>query len=499
MTSATAIYDALTDYMGHTASAEALSLVICETITSHISSSTGNKEHLMLFASHVLRVIEPTVPVLLAALTYIDRYFNATLRFNEQDPVVHFRLFFISLLTAYKYVCERAVANLAWEGASDNLFTLPEINAMERSFLNVLQYDLVCEDPSTQCDWLETVKMLTLNSERSSSITSSLIADSPEMSLNSNFGTVSRETSVVKSKVSANIILKTIFRRIPTLGFNQAKELRDFAYQILNVTNPNYSTILTALTYIDRYFNSKKRFKNETESVAQFQLVLSSFLCAYKYVNERSVKNVAWVRACGGAFDISEINELERKFLVCIKYDLVVEDIMTQTSWAQTIEDVLEDNKALVDMILRTLICGRHTESPTSFHELQMAHSLINNITFHVRPTHSMLLTVFSYILRYLDSKIQLLQRDSAYFCRVILSACICAYKYSNDERLVKNKAWEEIACSHFLVHEINDMERDFLQSIQYDLVVEDIQTQCQWMQILQDLSKDDGDVAPTE
>ncbi|KAJ3074690.1 Cyclin-dependent protein kinase [Podochytrium sp. JEL0797] len=160
MTSATAIYDALNDYMGPSASTEALAAVICETITSHIPSSPQKKEYLKQFAGHVLRLSHPTVPVLLAALTYIDRYFSATSRFNEQDPVVHYRLFFIALLTAYKYVCERAVSNLAWESASDNFFTLPEINAMERSFLNVLQYDLVCEDNSTQGDWLETAASL---------------------------------------------------------------------------------------------------------------------------------------------------------------------------------------------------------------------------------------------------------------------------------------------------------------------------------------------------
>ncbi|KAJ3296704.1 hypothetical protein HDU79_005917 [Rhizoclosmatium sp. JEL0117] len=148
------------------------------------------------------------------------------------------------------------------------------------------------------------------------------------------FGTVGA------SEVLTDIILKTMIRKIP-IPFEEAKNLREFAYQILNITNPSYSVILAALTYIDRYFNSKLRF-NEKHPLIHYQLFLTAFLCAYKYVNERAVKNTAWIRASGGMFELVEINKMEKEFYNCIYYDLLVEDVMTQDSWKDTIKDILE-------------------------------------------------------------------------------------------------------------------------------------------------------------
>ncbi|KAI9335668.1 hypothetical protein BDR26DRAFT_522073 [Obelidium mucronatum] len=110
---------------------------------------------------------------------------------------------------------------------------------------------------------------------------------------------------------------------------------------MINIVNPSYGVILAALTYIDRYFNSKTRF-NEKDTLIHYRLILGAFLCAYKYVNERSVKNTAWIRASSETFNLTEINIIERKFLACLQYDLVVEDMSTQESWLVTVRDVLE-------------------------------------------------------------------------------------------------------------------------------------------------------------
>ncbi|KAI9335669.1 hypothetical protein BDR26DRAFT_783127, partial [Obelidium mucronatum] len=112
------------------------------------------------FAYHLLETTKATNEVLLAALTYSDRYFQDTRsrQLSADDYLIHYRLLLITMLTAYKYINERSVSNKAWTRACDFTFDLEEINEMEREFLDILEYDLVVEDPNTQKQWMSRLQ-----------------------------------------------------------------------------------------------------------------------------------------------------------------------------------------------------------------------------------------------------------------------------------------------------------------------------------------------------
>ncbi|KAJ3296705.1 hypothetical protein HDU79_005918 [Rhizoclosmatium sp. JEL0117] len=117
-------------------------------------------EQLHKFTKQLVRTTQASYPVLLAARTYTIRYFSSPAQFSESDDLIHFRLAFLSLLVAYKYINERAVANTAWQKASQELFTLEEVNAMERMFLSMVRFDLRVEDSETQAEWANLLDKL---------------------------------------------------------------------------------------------------------------------------------------------------------------------------------------------------------------------------------------------------------------------------------------------------------------------------------------------------
>ncbi|KAJ3018274.1 UNVERIFIED_CONTAM: hypothetical protein HDU68_011241 [Siphonaria sp. JEL0065] len=102
---------------------------------------------------------------------------------DAQDYKIHYRLFFTALLTAYKYIRERSVSNLAWSRASDCFFELDEVNIMQRMFLNALGYDLVVEDRNTQQEWLLMVQEMTLAASPTTSASSGWRDMTPEASV----------------------------------------------------------------------------------------------------------------------------------------------------------------------------------------------------------------------------------------------------------------------------------------------------------------------------
>ncbi|ORY45192.1 hypothetical protein BCR33DRAFT_195017 [Rhizoclosmatium globosum] len=103
----------------------------------------------------------------------------------DTDPLIHYRLLFLSLLTAYKYINELSVANLAWQRESQDKFSLEEVNAMERMFLSMLKFDLRVEDSGTQAEWVHLLEKV---SKRRLDSPDTLFALTPTTSLQESLG-----------------------------------------------------------------------------------------------------------------------------------------------------------------------------------------------------------------------------------------------------------------------------------------------------------------------
>ncbi|KAI9335667.1 hypothetical protein BDR26DRAFT_839199 [Obelidium mucronatum] len=131
------------------------------TIVHHIPCDQEITQSLRKLAREILSITKSPCNTILAALTYIDRYFIATNRFNEEAPHIQHRLFLSTLITAHKYCSDVAILNKAWLEVCGDMFTAQDVNSMEREFLTVIRYSLVVEDEDTQERWLETIQGLT--------------------------------------------------------------------------------------------------------------------------------------------------------------------------------------------------------------------------------------------------------------------------------------------------------------------------------------------------
>ncbi|KAI8613446.1 hypothetical protein BC830DRAFT_476547 [Chytriomyces sp. MP71] len=152
--------DILEQALGKEQTSEALTRIISATVCKVLPCSDRVQHQTEKFVCACVKVAVPTIPVLLATLTYLERYFQSSFRFHEDDPLVRSRVIFISLLTAYKYLSERGVLNKAWIRACNYIFTLGDINKMECLFLSVLQYQLMVEDVQTQTSWRNWTEQL---------------------------------------------------------------------------------------------------------------------------------------------------------------------------------------------------------------------------------------------------------------------------------------------------------------------------------------------------
>ncbi|KAJ3142536.1 hypothetical protein HK100_001789 [Physocladia obscura] len=64
-------------------------------------------------------------------------------------------------------------------------------------------------------------------------------------------------------------------------------------------------------------------------------------------MTETSVMNLAWVRACGHFFSLDDVNEMERRFLGSLAYDLKIGDTETLVAWLATMRDLTMATESL--------------------------------------------------------------------------------------------------------------------------------------------------------
>ncbi|KAI8616897.1 hypothetical protein BC830DRAFT_1167446 [Chytriomyces sp. MP71] len=214
------ISDLLDQTLGAVEAAYALADVVAFTITHHITCEDYVEKDLRKFAQKAVRISHSTSHVLLACLTYTDRYFNmpAKQRFAEETtPNIHHKVLLSALLTGHKYVNDTVtVANAAWVKVCGDLFSADQINKMEWEFLQKINYGVLVEDAETQKRWLDTIQDLTEQADTymmvridAKDAISSILSSTGAVSSSCSIGPTSREGSICSTSSSASSTLSS--------------------------------------------------------------------------------------------------------------------------------------------------------------------------------------------------------------------------------------------------------------------------------------------------
>ena len=127
--------------------------------------------------------------------------------------------------------------------------------------------------------------------------------------------------------------------------------IKDYIARLYNFSNPNQSTIIASLIYIDRFCH-KNDFKITQKNI--YKLILTSLIVAAKY-NEDSTYSMTIFSKIGG-ITMTELNNLELKFLFMIHFDLYIDkelyynyynnlmDLNFETEETEEIEENEESN-----------------------------------------------------------------------------------------------------------------------------------------------------------
>ncbi|KAJ3222916.1 hypothetical protein HDU81_009533 [Chytriomyces hyalinus] len=143
-------------------------------------------------------------------------------------------------------------------------------------------------------------------------------------------------TTTDATTILADRLVQLIEQQVPATYSNEGN-LTKFAHHLISISDSSVSVLLTAITYLERYFSSNQQL--ETSKPLSHALLLVSLMIGFKYVNEKGVTNRAWANITDGLFSLCEVNQLEWQFLVVIKYTLFVEDDVMQHAWNQWLDD----------------------------------------------------------------------------------------------------------------------------------------------------------------
>ncbi|KAL0571060.1 hypothetical protein V5O48_010896 [Marasmius crinis-equi] len=91
---------------------------------------------------------------------------------------------------------------------------------------------------------------------------------------------------------------------------------------ILSMAEVTTPVALATLVYIRR---SKRHLNIAMRQWALERVFLGSLILAYKYLNDRRIRNVDWAR-CSGIFGLQDIGRIEREFLDVLDWDLRISE-----------------------------------------------------------------------------------------------------------------------------------------------------------------------------
>ena len=121
------------------------------------------------------------------------------------------------------------------------------------------------------------------------------------------------EENKKKNEKNNRLIKYFISNNIPSIS------IKDYLFRLIKLTQINLSTIILILIYIDRICNINHIILTYYNI---HKLILSSFIVASKY-NEDYYYSMIFYSKLGGV-TIGELNLLESKFLLLIRYNLYV-------------------------------------------------------------------------------------------------------------------------------------------------------------------------------
>ncbi|KAI8613371.1 hypothetical protein BC830DRAFT_1132626 [Chytriomyces sp. MP71] len=144
----------------------------------------------------------------------------------------------------------------------------------------------------------------------------------------------------------ADVVIYTIIHHLPATD-ETTERLKQFTRNTLAITQSPAHTMLSCLTYIDRYFEAKNRF-NEVDPNIHQRLLLATLITGHKYMSDVTILNSAWLEVCSDVFTKDDINDMERDFLTIIGFNVKVEDRETQDKWLETIQELTENADAFL-------------------------------------------------------------------------------------------------------------------------------------------------------
>ncbi|CAG8752834.1 7979_t:CDS:1 [Cetraspora pellucida] len=111
---------------------------------------------------------------------------------------------------------------------------------------------------------------------------------------------------------------------------SQVISLRPFIQETLRRSRISWYTLQMALFYLLRIKHKIATLEveitdNKSDPAAcGRRMFLASLIIASKYLQERNYANSAWSKICG--LSVTDINEIERRFLILIDYNLFIKD-----------------------------------------------------------------------------------------------------------------------------------------------------------------------------
>jgi hypothetical protein len=143
---------------------------------------------------------------------------------------------------------------------------------------------------------------------------------------NAKFWFVSLKSFFIILDITVSIINK-IWNNFSINPNTQVIPLRLFIQEILRHSKTSWFTLKTALIYLMRIksqINQIKKLNRTDPAICGRRMFLASLIIASKYLQDRTYANNAWSRICGLA--VQEINDIERRFLNLIDYNLFIRE-----------------------------------------------------------------------------------------------------------------------------------------------------------------------------
>ncbi|KAL4254902.1 hypothetical protein ABKN59_004321 [Abortiporus biennis] len=109
-----------------------------------------------------------------------------------------------------------------------------------------------------------------------------------------------------------------------------------FMQKVLETTQVSQSVIVLSLHYIYR-LKLRNRFTNG-QAGSEYRVAIASLMLANKFVDDNTYTNKTWSEVSG--IELSEVNRMEREFLMGIDFDLYV-DYPTYESWLNLLKGLV--------------------------------------------------------------------------------------------------------------------------------------------------------------